>query len=140
MGLFTVKCQCGCGKKVQRGSNYFLQQARGLTFGIEIFYLYDRLVVSNINGPSDTTPLIDKQALLRLRSDCNSLRDKLLYIAHEGPAGASITRSQVEQMNLYIVQLLVAINKIAPQEFNKLNAHQRMSKAQQKFYLAAMTR
>jgi hypothetical protein len=135
MGFMTMQCQCGCGKKVQRGSKYFLQQGQGLNFGVEIIDLFDQRYQSHLIDLTFGTELtVNANKLKQLRSRCHQMSQQMLTIAHEGPGGMSVTRALIEEMNLFIVQLICVIQKVDPSEITRLNALARMSRSQKLLY------
>jgi hypothetical protein len=72
--------------------------------------------------------------LKQLRSRCHQMSQQMLTIAHEGPGGMSVTRALIEEMNLFIVQLICVIQKANPSEIMRLNAIGRMSRSQKLLY------
>jgi hypothetical protein len=135
MGFMDVKCKCGCGNIVQRGSNYFLQQGQGLKFGTEVIDLYDSQYLSRIAEiTAVTASSVDLRTLRSIRAKCAQLSDYMVAVAHEGPKGLPISRSEIERMNLFIVEAIFQIEKALPEEFAKLRVQERMSKPQKRLY------
>ena len=135
MKFMEVQCKCGCGQKVQRGSNYFLQQSLGLKLGVEVIDLYEQKYLSHLatlTFGSGQKIGIDK--LKNLRSRCHQMSNYMLTVAHEGPNRMAVSRSALQEMNLFVVQVICLIQKLDPSEIDRVGALTRMSRQQKMLY------
>lgn len=135
MGFMQVQCKCGCGKKVQRGSDYFLQQGLGLKFGLEALDAYHDNYLSKIAKIAARTKVaIDMKTFMLIRFRCIQVSDYMLAVAHDGPSGLPVTRREVEKLNRYIVSVILQLQTINPTEYAKLSAPERMGKPQKRIF------
>lgn len=135
MGFFDTQCKCGCGKTVQRGSNYFLQQSLGLKLGVEVIDIYDQKYLSHLSALTfGTGQEVGLDKLRSLRSRCHQMSNYMLEVAHEGPNRMAVSRSALEEMNLFVVQVICLIQKLDPSEINRVSALTRMSRQQKMLY------
>ena len=132
-----VRCKCGCGKVVQRGSNYFLQQSLGLRFGVEIIDIYHQNYLTRIDKLDKRIDVsADLDAIKSIRNQCIDASDAMWKVAHEGPVGLILSRDDVYKLNLYVIQFIWRMEELKVPELAKLGPHVRMSKPQQKIYRA----
>ena len=137
MGLVNVKCKCGCGKSVQRGSRYFLEQSLGLKFGVEAIDVYHQNYLTRIDGlDKRIDPETDLRYLDDIRSKCNQMSNLMLKVAHDGPSGLLLSRRDVEKLNIDIIQIIWRMEDLNLPELVSLRAHERMSKPQRMLYRA----
>ena len=135
MGFMDVKCKCGCGKRVQRGSRYFLDQGLGLKFGIEVIDVYYNNYLTRINELADGVDAdADLTITKSIRSQCVQMSESMLKVAHYGPSGLQFSRSEVEKVNWNIVHFIWRIEDLNLPELVNLRTHERMSRPQKKIY------
>lgn len=141
MGLMQTRCKCGCGKTVQRGSNYFLQQALCMKLGLEVIDLYHSTYFKPLGDHNKQLgSTVELQDLIKLRNDCAYVYDQMMTTAHEGPSNMSISRRDAEQVNRSIVDLILILQLANPGLIAPLNVTTRMSKPQQQYYNAVSRR
>ena len=58
----------------------------------------------------------------------------MLTVAHEGPNRMAVSRSALEEMNLFVVQVICLIQKLDPSEIDRVGALTRMSRQQKMLY------
>ena len=135
MGFMQVQCKCGCGKQVQRGSDYFLQQGLGLKFGLEAIDVYHDTHLSKLAElVAGTKSAIDMKTFTSMRSRCIQMSDYMLSAAHDGPSGLPVSRSEVEKVNLFVVTVILQLQSVNPAEYAKLKATERMSRPQKMLF------
>jgi hypothetical protein len=135
MGLFSVECKCGCKKKVQRGSQYFLEQSIGLKFGIEVVDAYYNNYLTRVNQLEKRIDVnSDLKAIKNIGLECAQMSNLMFKVAHDGPSGLTLSRKEVEKLNLYIVQFIWRMEDLKVPEIYGLRPHERMSNPQKALY------
>ena len=135
MGFMQVQCKCGCGKQVQRGSDYFLQQGLGLKFGLEaIDVVHDTHLSKLAKLVEGTDSAIDMKTFMAMRSRCIQMSDYMMSAAHDGPSGLRVSRSEVETANRFVVTMILMLQSVNPTEYAKLKAPERMSRPQKMLF------
>jgi hypothetical protein len=135
MGFMQVQCKCGCGKQVPRGSDYFLQQGLGLKFGLEAIDVYHDAYLSKLAKLVEgTDSAIDMKTFTAMRFRCVQMSDYMLSAAHGGSAGLRVSRLEVEEVNRFVVTVILMLESVNPVEYAKLNVTKRMSRPQKMLF------
>jgi hypothetical protein len=120
---------------VPRGSDYFLQQGLGLKFGIEAIDVYHDAYLSKLAKLVDgTESAIDMKTFTAMRSRCVQMGDYMLSAAHGGSAGLRVSRLEVEEVNRFVVTVILMLETVNPAEYAKLNVTKRMSRPQKMLF------
>jgi hypothetical protein len=141
MGVFMTVCKCGCQKKVQRGSNYFLQQHLGLDAGLELIEKLNSeqfIEFQEVIRRTGAGGLIWRFALPDVVNEVRDQSKQLRDAAHTGPHALLVKRSEIEDTNRLICMLALWM-QLAHAELYRLSGFDnRMSPAQRRIYLSLL--